>query len=179
MSARVAATHVWPADATVPVTTPELVLDWGGAIGDRHYGETMLSGGRQKYLYDRGTEIRNHRQLSIVDVSELALVAEALGIDVLEPGVIADNICTEGITDLTALPGLTRLVFEGGAVIVTGGENTPCTIAGQMVSDRYGHPPAADFPKAAWGLRGLVAWVDRPGTIRPGEAITVVPPSRM
>jgi len=178
VSGRVVATHVWPGDAQTPLAVPELVLDWGGAVGDRHHGETMISGARQKYLYERGTTIRNHRQLSIVDIGELEVIATHLGIDVLAAGVIADNICTEGIPDLTHLPGLTRLVFEGGAVLVTGGENTPCTIAGQMVTDRYG-PPAESFPKAAMGLRGIVAWVDRPAPIRPGEAIELVPPSRM
>lgn len=179
MSPRVVATHIWPEGTDTPQAVPQLDLDWGGAVGDRHYGETMQSGARQKYLYERGTQIRNHRQLSIVDFDELARIAAALGIDDLAAGVIADNICTEGIPDLTALPGLTRLVFDGGAVLVTGGENTPCTIAGQMVTDRYGGPPAESFPKAAMGLRGIVAWVDRPAPIRPGEGIRLVPPSRM
>jgi hypothetical protein len=178
VTARVLATHIWPADASAPLAVPELDLDWGGAIGDRHYGETMQSNARQKYLYERGTQIRNHRQLSIVDFDELTRIAAALGIEDLAAGVIADNICTAGIPDLTSLPGLTRLVFDGGAVLVTGGENTPCTIAGQMVTDRYG-PPAEAFPKAAMGLRGIVAWVDRPAPIRPDEGIRLVPPSRM
>lgn len=178
MTARVTALHVWPADADVPHPVDELVLDWDGIIGDRHYGPTMVSNARQKAVYANGTVIRNHRQVSIVDLDELRQIAQRMDLPEIAAGTIADNICTEGISDLTALPGLTRLAFEGGAVLVTGGENTPCTIAGAMVGERYGSK-AESFPKAAWGLRGIVAWVDHPGVIRAGSKITLLPPSRM
>lgn len=174
----VAATHVWRAGIDVPEAVDELILDWGGAVGDRHHGLTMSSDTRQKEVFSRGTEIRNHRQLSIVDLSELARIAAGLGIDELAPGTIADNICTEGIDDLTALPPLSRLVFASGAVLMTGGFNTPCTIAGRMVAERYGSAPER-FPKAAWDLRGITGWVERPGPIRVGDAVHVVPPTGM
>ncbi len=174
----VVATHVWPADAGTPVSVPELTLDWGGAVGDRHHGVTMASDTRQKEVYARGTEIRNHRQVSIVDLAELHAIADALGIDELAPGTIADNICTEGIPDLTALAPLSRLVFASGAVLLTGGRNTPCTIAGRMVETRYGSAPER-FPKAAWDLRGITGWVERPGPIRIGDSVEVVAPTGM
>ena len=138
----------------------------------------MSSDVRQKEVFSRGTEIRNHRQVSIVDATELAAIAHALGLPALEPGTIADNICTEGIDDLTSLPPLTRLVFEGGAVLLTGGRNMPCTIAGGLVADRYGTRPE-HFPKAAMGLRGITGWVEHPGIIRPGTLLTVVTPTGM
>ncbi|MGI9197944.1 MAG: MOSC domain-containing protein [Candidatus Nanopelagicales bacterium] len=178
MTARVAAVHVWPPGSDTPQRVDELVLDWGGPVGDRHHGLTMSSDVRQKPVYPRGTEIRNHRQVSIVDVGELAEIAVALGLPELAPGTIADNICTEGIDDLTSLPPLSRLVFEGGAVILVGGENLPCTIAGGLVGERYGTRPER-FPKAAMGLRGVTGWVEHPGVLRPGTAVTVVPPTGM
>lgn len=174
----VAAVHIWPPGADVPEAVDELQLDWGGAIGDRHHGVTMSSDVRQKEVFTRGTEIRNHRQLSIVDLAELAAIAAALDIGELAPGTIADNICTEGLLGLTALAPLSRLVFASGAVLMTGGFNTPCTIAGRMVEARYGSSPQR-FPKAAWDLRGITAWVERPGPIRPGDAVRVVPPTGM
>jgi hypothetical protein len=174
----VAALHVWPQGAEIPEAIEELHLDWGGAIGDRHHGLTMSSDTRQKEVFARGTEIRNHRQLSVVDTSELAAIAENLGIEALAPGTIADNICTEGLSGLTALPPLSRLVFPSGAVLMTGGFNTPCTIAGRMVATRYGSSPER-FPKAAWDLRGITAWVERPGPIRTGDAVRVVPATGM
>lgn len=173
-----AAVHIWPPGAGVPEAVEELHLDWGGAIGDRHHGVTMSSDARQKDVFARGTEIRNHRQLSIVDLAELAAIAAALGIEDLAPGTIADNICTDGLTDLTSLAPLSRLVFTSGAVLMTGGFNTPCTIAGRMVAARYGSAPER-FPKAAWDLRGITGWVERPGAIRPGDSVRVVPPTGM
>ena len=178
MTSSVCDLHVWPPGGDAPQQVDELVLDWGGPVGDRHHGLTMSSDVRQKEVFSRGTEIRNHRQVSIVDVGELREIAVALGIQDLAPGTIADNICTEGIDDLTALPPLTRLVFAGGAVLLTGGRNMPCTIAGGLVADRYG-TRAESVPKAAMGLRGITGWVERPGIIRPGDEVRVVLPTGM
>lgn len=169
------ALHVWPAGRDTPIPVDELVLDWGGPVGDRHHGETMSSNTRQKPVFARGTTIRNHRQLSIVDSAELAAIAEALGVPSLAPGLIADNICTEGLPGLTGLPRMTRLVFEGGVVLMTGGENLPCTIAGALVQAVHGTAPEA-FPKAAIGRRGVTGWVEHPGVLRAGEGVRVVTP---
>ena len=175
MNGRVAAAHVWPADSDNPTSVDTLELDWGGPIGDRHHGETMASDTRQSAVFPRGTTIRNHRQISLVDLAELAQIADALGIPRIDPGTIAENITTEAIAELTSLPRMTRLVFPSGAVIMLGGANAPCTIAGGMVGARYGSRPEA-FPKAAIGRRGVTGWVERPGIVAPGDAITVVLP---
>ena len=175
MSPLVVATHVWPEGAQTPSQCDVLDLDFGGAIGDRHYGLAMKSNARQKDVYPHGTEIRNHRQVSIVDMAELAEIAQSMGISHIAPGLIADNICTEGIDRLTQLPRMTRLIFEGGAVLMLGGENFPCTIAGAMVGAVHG-TPKSKFPKAAMGLRGVTGWVEHPGVVRPGMAIEVRTP---
>lgn len=164
--------HVWPAGSEVPVAVDPLVLDWGGPVGDRHHGLTMRSDVRQKPHYERGTEIRNHRQVSIVERSELDEVARALGVTGLAPGLIADNIYLSGATDLTTLPRMTRLVFSGGAVLMLGGENDPCTIAGAMVEAVHG-TPAARFPNAAIHKRGVTGWVEHPGEVRVGESVEI------
>lgn len=173
---RVIALHVWGSDDAVPTPVASLTLDWGGVVGDRHHGLTMSSDTRQKEVYARGTQIRNHRQVSLVDAAELARIADGLGIRELAPGTIADNICTQGIPDLTGLAPLSRLVFPSGAVLMTGGRNTPCTIAGRMVEARYGSAPER-FPKAAWDLRGITAWVECPGPVSEGDEVVVVPPT--
>lgn len=172
---RVTALHVWPSDVTEPISVDSLDLDWGGPIGDRHHGEYMASDTRQSRVFPRGTTIRNHRQLSIIDLDELARIASALGIPRIDPGVVADNICTEGIPALTDLPRMTRMAFPSGAVVMLGGPNAPCTIAGGMVARAYGSRAEA-FPKAAIGQRGVTGWVERPGIVRPGDPITLLPP---
>ena len=175
MSPLVVATHLWPAGAKTPSPCDVLDLDFGGPISDRHYGLTMTSDTRQKDVYPRGTEIRNHRQVSIVDLAELATIAQSMGIAGIAPGLIADNICTEGIDHLTQLPHMTRLIFEGGAVIMLGGENFPCTIAGAMVGAVHG-TAASTFPKTAMGLRGVTGWVEHPGIVRAGMTIDIRTP---
>lgn len=170
---QVSALHVWPPGEDTPSSVDALVCDFDGAQGDRHYGATMRSDTRQSKVYPRGTVIRNHRQISIVDLDELARIADAMGLVEIAPGTIADNICTHGIANLTQLPPMTRLVFDGGAVIMLGGENNPCVVAGRMVSEQYGSRPES-FPKAAMGLRGVTGWVEHPGTIHLGAAITIV-----
>lgn len=172
---RVAALHVWPAEAEVPVRQERLDLTWAGADADRHAGLTMTSDTRTASVYPKGIEIRNHRQLSLVSVEELAEIAATLGIDSIEPGLIADNIALTGAPDLTSLPRMTRLEFSSGAVIMTGGVNNPCTIAGRMVAAAHGTAPEK-FPKAAWDRRGITGWVDRPGQIRLGDTVTVHSP---
>ena len=175
MTITVVATHIWPADSDTPLPCHELVLDLGGPVGDRHHGRTMKSDTRQSSVYERGTEIANLRQVSIVDTSELAEIATKMGISGIEPGLIADNICLEGLPNLTSLPRMSRLVFDSGAVIMTGGENFPCAIAGAMVGQVHGTRPTA-FAKSAMGLRGITGWVEHPGVIRPGDHATVVEP---
>ena len=70
---------------------------------------------------------------------------------------------------------MTRLAFEGGVVLMTGGENMPCTIAGAMVQAVHGTPPQA-FPKAAIGHRGVTGLGRAPGVLRPGEGIRILTP---
>ena len=174
---RILALHIWAAEDATPVAVDAIELDWGGAPGDRHYGVTMRSGGRQYPLYSQGTEIHNYRQLSLIDGAELRAIADALGLAELAAGTIAENITTTGLPGLTSFPPMTRLAFGNdpgeGAVVVTSGENDPCVIAGRMVAQRYGTRPES-FPKAAIHRRGLTGWVEHPGRIRVGDRITVL-----
>lgn len=173
MNPAIVALHVWSPDLEMPTPVNSINLEFAGIPGDRHYGHTMHTGAREKHAFDPGIEISNYRQISIIDSAELAKIAANLGIDTLSPGTIADNICTTGLPDLTALPMMTRLLFPSGASIMTGGANAPCTIAGAMVEAVYGTAPHS-FPKAAMNLRGITGWVERPGVVNAGDPITVV-----
>ncbi|TIX60925.1 MAG: MOSC domain-containing protein, partial [Mesorhizobium sp.] len=118
--------------------------------------------------YPRGTEMRNERQLSIVAADELAIVAQRMGIPEIKPEWIGANLLIEGLPHLSMLPSGTLLFFKGGVTIKVD-EN-----AG--MADREGG--ALLFPKAAKRLRGLVAWVERPGRITTGEEISVRVPEQ-
>jgi hypothetical protein len=160
-----------------------LLLDHQGIPGTRHYGFTRKAGPREPW-YPRGLEMRSGRQITLVSVEELAAIASAMQVDRVEPEWIGANIVTSGIANLTRLPSGTRIVFAE-AVLVVEAPNAPCKIAGNAIA-RHLTPNAPSggldlaFPKMAKGLRGLVASVERAGTIRAGEVITVkVPPQTL
>jgi len=161
-----------PADfKTASRTTLELTFE--GLAGDRHGGFTRLSGGREPW-YPRGTQMCNERQISILSLEELAQIAARLDIPELKPEWIGGNITVSGIPRLSQVPPRTRLVFEGGTVIRVDGDNAPCRVAGAAIADHNPGHEGLDlkFPQKARRLRGLVGYVEKPGSVRPGESVT-------
>lgn len=152
----------------------DLVLD--GIVGDHHHGPTRRSGGREPW-YPHGTSMRNDRQVSIVAPDELALVAGRMELPEIHPGWIGANLVLDGVPRLSMLPSGTLLFFAGGTTLKVDSQNKPCRIAGKLVATRAGmadtEAGALAFPKAAQRLRGLVAWVEKPGRIENGEAVSV------
>ncbi|MEJ8474642.1 MOSC domain-containing protein [Roseibium algae] len=162
-------------------TLPCDALDLGfeGIDGDRHGGFTRKSGGREPW-YPRGTEMCNERQLSLLCPAELALVAQRMELDVLEAAWIGGNLLLDGFPNFSLIPPRTRLVFEGGVVIRVDGDNAPCRSAGKSIAKQVPEREGLDllFPKVAKRLRGLVGYVEKPGTVRPGESVTAVIPEQ-
>lgn len=181
LAARVAALYLAPFDHFETRAVDTLQLGFDGIDGDFHVGTTRRSGGREPW-YPRGTEMRNERQLSIVAADELAIVAERMGIAEIKPEWIGANLVIEGLPHLSMLPSGTLLFFKGGATVKVDAQNGPCRIAGRSVAEHAGmadvEAGALLFPKAAKRLRGLVAWVEKPGTITAGEEISVRVPEQ-
>ncbi|MBV6658957.1 MAG: molybdenum cofactor sulfurase [Devosiaceae bacterium] len=165
------------------VSKPVDVLDltYEGIDGDRHGGLTRKTGGREPW-HPRGTEIRNERQLSMVDAGELAEAAAAMGIERIAPEWVGANMLLEGIPNLSMLPPRSLLHFASGATIRIDGQNAPCRFAGASIAENYpdhdANALALAFPKAAAGKRGLVGWVERPGTVQAGTGVTVQVPQQ-
>ena len=151
-----------------------------GFPGDRHAGMTMRSDSRTSF-YARGTTIRNGRQVSIVSVEELAQAAHSMGIDEIRPEWLGANLAFAGIPHLTQLPPGTRLFFPGEVVLIVQAENGPCLTAGRAIQSHFPDRPGLDarFPVQALHLRGVVACVERPGTIRPGEGVRALVPDQV
>lgn len=171
--AKVEAISISPADLpSQPVD--EVEVQWEGFVGDKHFGFTKKAGSGQN-PYAKGAEVRNTRQVSIVSREELAEVAGKLDLPAIEPSWVGANLMISGVPDLTQLPSGSRLYFENGVGIVIEGPNMPCTTAGGSLQAQYPDRPdiTTAFPKQAMGKRGLVGWVEKPGTIRTGEAVTV------
>jgi hypothetical protein len=181
LAAKVSALYVAPSDHFETRPVEELRLGFDGISGDFHAGATRRSGGREPW-YPRGTEMRNERQLSIVAADELAIVAERMGLAEIKPEWIGANLLVEGVPNLSMLPAGTLLFFNGGVTIKVDAQNGPCRIAGRSIAQNAGmadiEAGALLFPKSAKRLRGLVAWVEKPGTIKAGEEISVRVPEQ-
>jgi hypothetical protein len=160
-------------------TVPSLTLDFAGIVGDHHAGRTRKSTSREPW-HTRGTEVRNDRQITIVSSVELAEVAAAMDLPAIEPGWIGANLVFADIPNLTALPAGTKLLFAGGATVNVEAENGPCRVSGKSIGTHFPERDGLDllFPKLAQHKRGLVASVEKPGTVTAGEAVTVLVPAQ-
>lgn len=176
LSAKVAGIFSALDDDFVTVPVDALSLTFEGIEDDFHMGYTRHSGGREPW-YPRGTQMRNERQLSIVAPDELATVAGGMSLEAVQPEWIGANLLLEGIPQLSMLPSGTMLFFKGGVTLKIDGQNAPCRLAGRSVATRANMPDieagALLFPKVARRLRGLVAWVEKPGHIVAGEDVSV------
>jgi len=181
LTARVAGLFAARSDDFQTSAVERLLLGFDGIAGDFHVGLTRRSGGREPW-YPRGTEMRNERQLSILAPDELALVAERMGLAEIRPEWIGANLVVEGVPHLSMLPAGSLMFFKGGATLKIDGQNKPCRFAGQSIAEHVGatdhEATALLFPKEAKRLRGLVAWVEKPGIIRAGEEISVRVPEQ-
>lgn len=162
---------------TAPVDRLELAFE--GIAGSRHIGWTRPSDVRAPYV-PRNTPIRNTRAVSIVSSEDMAAAAAALDLDRIDPCWIGANLVIDGIDRLSFLPRGTHLMFAGGAILIVEDQNHPCRIAGKRIQDHV--PGRTDielgFPKLARGRRGLVASVEKPGTITAGEAVEALIPEQ-
>jgi hypothetical protein len=176
LAARVAGVFVAPFDHFVTRAVDELRLGFEGIEGDFHAGHTRRSGGREPW-YPRGTEMRNERQLSIVAPDDLAVIAERMDLAEIKPEWIGANLTIDGLRQLSMLPSGTMLFFKGGVTLKVDAQNGPCRIAGRSVAEHAGmedhQAGSLLFPKVAKRLRGVVAWVEKPGVIKPGDEISV------
>jgi len=178
---RVAGVFVAHGEDFVTEAADALQLGFTGIERDVHAGHTRRSGGREPW-YQRGTEMRNERQLSIVAADELATVARRMGLAEIRPQWIGANLVLDGVPRLSMLPSGTLLFFENGATIKVDAQNGPCRIAGKSIAEHAGMADVTGgallFPKVAKRLRGLVAWVEKPGTVTRGEAVSVRVPEQ-
>ncbi len=155
-------------------------VGWEGFAGDCHSGLTRPSCVRVRAQYpQKGTEIRNTRQISILSEEELAEVAARLEIPAIKPEWVGANMILQGIPDFTLLPPASRLMFSGGACLTIDTENAPCRYPAEKIEEEHpGHGKA--FPLKAKQKRGVTAWVEKPGHIAVGETCRLhVPPQRL
>ncbi len=160
----------------VTEVTGEVMLQFGGFAGDRHFGATRPSCSRTPW-HPRGTTIANTRQISIVSLEECALVAAEMGVARIYPSWLGANLATKNIADLSALPPSTRILFPSGATLFVTEENVPCKYPGKVIAQEYGHPElAGSFVKAALHRRGILALVEREGLVNTDDRLKLILP---
>lgn len=177
LSGRVAGLFHAPGEDFVTRRIEALELTFHGIAGDFHEGATRRSGSREPW-YKAGTEIRNERQVSIVSPDELAIIAGRMNLPEIKPEWIGANLLLADIPHLSMLPAGTLLFFKkGGVTLKVDGQNHPCRFAGRSIAECAGvedvRGVSLQFSPAAKRLRGLVAWVEKPGRIEADEEVSV------
>lgn len=148
-----------------------LVASFAGPEGEDHGGLTRPSCSRVLTQYpERGTEIRNVRQFSILSAEEIAQIAEAMGLDSLDPALMGATMVIEGIPDFTHIPPSSRLQAGSGATLTVDMENQPCQLPAREIEKvEPGH--GKRFKPSARERRGVTAWVEREGVFRLGDEV--------
>lgn len=156
---------------------PALDLDFDGIAGDRHSGALRPSCSRVVNLYPKDTPIRNTRQLSILSIEEMEEIARRMETDALDPVHLGASIVLSGIPDFSHVPPGARIQGPDGLTLTVDIENRPCHLPAREIEiDRPGL--GARFKSAAEGLRGVTAWVERPGRIALGDRLRLFVPDQ-
>ena len=159
---------------SVPLT--EMPLSFAGFAGESHAGLTRPSCGRVLKQFPRGTEIRNVRQLSLVSAEEMAEVAQDMGLEAADRERLwawaGASLVVEGIPDFSHLPPSSRLQGPDGVTLVIDMENRPCQEPA-VTTEKARPGLGKTFKAAATGKRGVTAWVEREGILRPGDVLTL------
>jgi len=157
---------------------PSLAVDFAGIEGSVHGGEQRPSCSRVLGLYPtKGTTIANTRQISIVCQDELALIAQEMGLERIDPAWLGATIVVAGIPDFSHLPPSTRLQAPDGATLTVDMQNRPCHFPGRTIEAVFTGKGGA-FKSAAKHRRGVTAWVECPGTLRLGQSLRVFSPDQ-
>ena len=154
---------------------PSVYLEFGGIVGDRHFGLTRPSDSRQP-MFPKGTEIFNRRQITIVSKEDCDSIAKGLEVEFISPEWLGANLFISEFSELTKLTMGSRILFPSGACLICMGENLPCIYPGEEIQKHYENHPkiAARFVKAGYQRRGIVCAVERPGEIFEGEEVQIL-----
>ncbi|KPP84918.1 MAG: hypothetical protein HLUCCA08_16145 [Rhodobacteraceae bacterium HLUCCA08] len=156
--------------AVTGIAVDALELSFAGIDGVPYGGRTRPSCSRVTAQHPKGTEIANTRQLSVISAEELAQIARAMGLEALDPAWLGASLVIEGIGDFSHVPPSARLQAEAGTTLVIDMQNRPCHQPGLTI-ERHHPGRGKAFRTAARGLRGVTAWVERPGPLRLGDRL--------
>ena len=149
-----------------------LDLSFAGIEGTHHAGLTRASCSRVRSQYEKGTPIKNERQLSIVSQEELDAIAAEMGIESIDPMRVGATMVVRGIPDFSHVPPSSRLQAESGATITIDMENRPCVFPSKSLE--VVHPgKGVGYKPASKSRRGVCAWVAAEGRVAVGDTLTL------
>ncbi len=158
--------------ALASASLPAITATFAGLQTESHAGLTRKSCARVRSQYPIGTEIRNTRQFSIVSNEELAEIARVMDVEQVKPEWIGASIVLHGLPDFSHIPPASRLQFSDGTTLTVDIQNRPCMLPAPVIDAAFPEKGRL-FKSAAKGLRGITAWVEREGTIRIGDSVTL------
>jgi hypothetical protein len=175
----VASLHLGSAKKSASTPVSSLTLTFTGIVSDMHGGPTRVAGSREP-AFKRGTRLANLRQVSLVSMEELDIIASRMGIKWLDPGWLAANIATEGAGPITQIPRGTIIRFPSGASLYVSDLNSPCSAAASLIRrhGRVSEEQTSRFVPHSRGRRGLLAFVYAEGEINAGNPIEFLLPQR-
>lgn len=154
-----------------------LVARFDGPEGEAHGGINRPSCSRVLHLHPRNTTIRNVRQFSILSGEDLAMIAQRMEVEEIRPEWLGMTMLVEGLPNFTHVPPSSRLQGPDGVTLVIDMENRPCQLPARVIED---HLPGVGkrFKRAADGLRGVTAWVEREGILNVGDELRLAVPDQ-
>lgn len=155
-------------------------VSYAGFEGDSYASLTRPACVRTKAQYPVGTAIRNVRQLTIVSSEELIEIGAAMGLsEPVRPDWVRANLVVSGFPRFTQIPPASRLLVKDGAALVVDMENEACAVPGRLIEGVHSGF-GKHFRRAAYGKRGVTAWVEREGEIKLGAEVALhIPPQRL
>lgn len=164
----VVAVHAGPRHAFSKPSLPEIELLAGhGVRGDAHAGARIQH--RSRVAKDPSQP--NLRQVHLLH-DELLQELKIAGFEV-EPGQMGENLTTSGLPILDLSEG-TRLQVGSDAVLRVTGLRNPCsqieTFKPGLMAAVLGRTASGELVRKA----GVMCVVERSGTVRPGDAITLL-----
>jgi hypothetical protein len=93
-----------------------------------------------------------------------------MGLETIDPVWLGASAVVEGLPDFSHLPPSARLQAPDGTTLVVDMQNRPCSLPAREIEAEFAGA-GARFKTAATGLRGVTAWVERPGRIALGDRL--------
>lgn len=153
-----------------------LKIDHLGIIGDRHRGSIKYSGPRERFMYEKGTVIKQNRHIFAISEYDCQVLSDKIGVKVT-PELLGANLVIEREDkkpySLSDLPQNTHLFIASQesesqpktpiATLIHYAKQQGCGITGASIAEKYKDKDLSkEFVKASKENRGIVCTIEFP-----------------